>query len=286
MDKRSDILIKRLIISVMKDRKPELYFSTLTGIIIMIFMIASITDRELFRFNFDLLGFSIGFGLNAMETIIPLAAFVTDIGMFYALHSKLLIEKEQIALHLFLPFAVTLTIGFTLRNFQNDITGWLLLFITGGLLYLVLQFEYINCDPASSRKSTSIIVLDSLCYAVFLLFIIALRANISRLIITLPAVFILCFVVSLKIYSSHVIRWNIFMLSAVTGIIMSFADTGLHYWPINIISYGSLMFLWYYTFTSMVIGSDRNEPVKRTLQRILPAQIPALLITAYYLIIK
>ena len=71
MDKRSDILIKRLIISVMKDRKPELYFSTLTGIIIMIFMIASITDRELFRFNFDLLGFSIGFGLNAMETIIP-----------------------------------------------------------------------------------------------------------------------------------------------------------------------------------------------------------------------
>ena len=270
----------------MKNRTAEFYFSTLTGIIILVFMLASITDRELFRFNFDLLGFSIGFGLNAIEIIIPLASFITVLGMFYALHSKLLIEKEQIALHLFLPFAVTLTIGFTLRNFQADMTGWLLLFITGGLLYLVLLFEYINCDPSSSRKSTSIIVLDSLCYAVFLLFIIALRANISRLIVTLPAVFILCFVVSLKIFSSHVIRWNIFMLSAAAGIIMSFADTGLHYWPINIISYGSLMFLWYYTFTSLVIGSDRNESVKRTLQRILPVQIPALLIASYYLINK
>ena len=242
----------------------------------MVFMLASITDRELFRFHFNLFGFSIGFGLNSMEVIIPLAAVITDLAMFYALQSRLPVEKEQIGLHLFLPFAVTLTIGFTLRNIQGDMTGWLLLFITGGLLFLVLLFEYINCDPSSSGKSLSVIVLDSLCYAVFLLFIIALRANLSRLVITIPAVFILCFVVSLKIFSSHVISWNILMLSAVTGIVICFADTGLHYWPVNIISYGSLMFFWYYTFTNLIIGSDRNEPVKKTLMRILPVyMVPA-----------
>lgn len=268
----------------MEKRTPGLYFSTLTGIIMMVFMLASITDRELFRFHFNLFGFSVGFGLNSMEVIIPLAAVITDLAMFYALQSRLPVEKEQIGLHLFLPFAVTLTIGFTLRNIQGDMTGWLLLFITGGLLFLVLLFEYINCDPSSSGKSLSVIVLDSLCYAVFLLFIIALRANISRLVITIPAVFILCFVVSLKIFSSHVISWNVLMLSAVTGIVICFADTGLHYWPVNIISYGSLMFFWYYTFTNLIIGSDRNEPVKKTLMRILPADFPAILIMAYALI--
>ncbi len=250
----------------------------------LIFMLASMTNRELFNFHIALFGFSFGVSLNAMEILIPLAAVIADLGIFYALSTRLPVEKNQIMFHLFLPFAVTLTIGFTLRNIGSSITGWILLFVTGLLLYLVLRFEYIACDPSSGNRPLSLIVLDSLCYAVFLLFIIALRANVSRLIITIPAVFLVCFVVSLKIYSSHIIKWNILLLSAVTGIIMCFADIGLHYWPINIVSYGSLMFIWYYSFTSLMIGADREEPIKKCLLRILPALLPAAFVLAYSLI--
>ena len=268
----------------MEKRSREVYFFTLTGVVIMIFMLSSYTNRELINLNFSLFGFSFGLGLNAMEILIVLTAVMVDLGMYHSIKTTMQVPAEQIALHLFLPFAVTLTIGFTLRNIRGGLTGWGLLFIAGVLLYLVLRFEYISCDPSSSLRPLSIVVLDSLCYAVYLLFIIALRANVSRLIITIPAIFILCFVVGMKIYSFHIIHWSIIMVSAVTGAIICFADAGLHYWPVNIVSYGSLMFIWYYTLTNFVIGADRDEPFRKIIRRIMPADILAASIMVYDII--
>ena len=270
------------IITNMERRRPEIIFSTLTGIVMLIFMTASLTDRELFRFHLNLGGFSFGLGVTSMELLIPLAAVITDLGMYHALRISLPVSKEQIILHLFLPFAVTLTIGFTLRDIGGGLTGWGLLFLTGGLLYLVLRFEYTACDPGSIRRPVSIIILDGLCYAVFLLFCIALRAIISsHPFITMGAIFVLCTVVSLKIYSFHIINGNIPALAAVTGAVILFSEAGLHFWPVNIVSYGSLMFIWYYTFTSLVIGMDRDEPFGSIFKRVLPATLPALGVLGY-----
>ena len=258
---------------LMEQRKPELIFSTLTGIVMLMYMIASLTDRELFRFEFNLGGFSLGMSVNAMELLIPLTAIVIVLGMYYTLKTNLDVPPEDIRLHLFLPFAVTLTIGFALRNLPAGLTGWGLLFLTGALLYLVLWFEYNACDPASGQSPLSIIVLDALCYAIFLLFVVTLRANVSRQIITLPAIFVLCTVICLKIYSFHLINQNIPLLSAISGIVMTYAEAGLHYWPINVVSYGALMFLWYYSFTSFVIGVDHEEPYRSIAKRVLPVGV-------------
>ena len=250
----------------------------------MIFMLASLTDRTLFEFEINLFGFSVGWGLNAMELLIPMAAVLVDLGMYYALKTYLSVERERINYHLFLPFAVTLTIGFTLRGMSGGLTGWALLFVTGLLLYLVLIFEYIACDPASVQRPVAIMVLDGLCYAVFLLFIIALRAYVPRLVISLPAIFLLCFVISLKIYSFYVIRWDLFLLAGLTAMVMCFAGTGLHYWPVNIVTYGAMMFVWYYTFTNFVIGADRDESVRGIVRRTLPANIPAVVVMVFAMI--
>ena len=268
----------------MEKRSPEIFFATLTGIIMMIFMLASLTDLTLFDFRLELFGFSIGMGLNAMELLIPLAAVLTDLGMYYALKTYLPVDNEQILNHLFLPFSVTLTIGFTLRNIRGGLTGWALLFVTGLLLYLVLHFEYVACDPASVQRPVAIMVLDGLCYAVFLLFIIALRAYVPRLIVEVPSMFILCFVVSLKIYSFYVIRWDLFQIAGLTALVMCFANAGLHYWPVNIVTYGAMMFLWYYTFTNLVIGADRDEAASGIMRRILPADIPAVVVMVFAMI--
>ena len=268
----------------MEKRRPEIIFSTLTGIAMLIFMLASLTDRDFFQFEIDVFGSTFGMGISSMELLIPFTAVVIDIGMYQALHTHLPVSDEQIGLHLFLPFAVTLTIGFTIRNIRTGLAGWGLLFLTGVLLYLVLRFEYVACDPASALRPVSVIILDGLCYAIFLLFIIALRANVSPLVITLPAIFILCAVISLKIYSFHIINGQIFRLTAVTAFVMVFADVGLHYWPIHIVSYGSLMFIWYYVFVNLVIGADNHETSAMIMRRILPVVVPALIVTGYAII--
>ncbi len=265
----------------MEQRRPELYFSTLTGIVMMIFMLTALTNRELFHYDLNLLGFSLSIGLESTQLLIFLAAIFTNLGMYQALRFYLPEETDHIALHLFLPFAVTLTIGFTLRSFGSGDNGWALLIITALLLYLVMYFEFISCDPASVYRPLSIIVLDSLCYAVFLLFMIALRANVYRLILSLPAAFILCMTVSLKIYSFHIIGSSRPLLSFVTGLMIVFAETGLHYMPINIVSYGTLMFLWYYTFTSFIVSADRNESFRLLRRRLFPAWSLALIVLIY-----
>ena len=268
----------------MKERRPEIYFSTLTGIVIMILMLSTFTNKELFHYDISLFGYSLGIGLESIQILIILASIFAVLGMYMALQIYLPDIIDQPLLHLFLPFAVTLTIGFTLRSFGRGSGGWILMIITAVLLYLVMRFEYLSCDPASAIRPMSIIVLDSLCYAIFLLFMIALRANVPRLIVSLPAAFILCSVVSLKIYSFHVIGSNVSLLAAVTGMVIVFAEVGLHYFPINIISYGALIFLWYYTITSLIIGSDRNESAKYLGQRILPVGIPILIVLIYAMI--
>ena len=268
----------------MEMRTPRQFFSTLTGIITAIFMLASLADRELFPVVFDVFGITLGFGLSAIELVIPLTALIADLGMYYALKTYLKETTDPLILHLFLPLAVTLTIGVSLRNLGSGLTGWGLLFITAALLYLVLRFEFISCDPASAHRALSIIVLDSLCYTVFLLFVITLRANVIRPVICLGSILILCFVVSVKIYSFHVVSFNVPIMALVTTMMMIFSDAGLRFCPINIVSYGSLMFIWYYTFTAFLIGADREEPIRSVLLRILPVEIPALLVLTYSLI--
>ena len=270
-----------LIITLMEQRRPEIIFSTLTGIIMMIFTMGAFTDRELLNMRISPLGFPMEFSVSSMELLIPLAAVIIVFGMYRALKDHLPVSNEQIGLHLFLPFAVTLTIGFTLRGLDSSLSGWGLLFLTGVLLYLVLRFEYVACDPASARRPVSIMVIDGLCYAVVLLFIIALRAGISLLPLSVPAIFILCFVVSLKIYSFHIINSSIYLPAGVTGAVMVFADAGLHFCPVNIVSYASLMFLWYYAFINLVIGKDHGEPYRSILRRISPAAGFALIVMVY-----
>ena len=250
----------------------------------LIFMLASLTERNIFQYQLDLAGFSVLLSFSSMELLIPVSAIIVDLGMYLTLKSSLPVSREQIGNHLFLPFAVTLTIGFTLRGMRGGMTGWVLLFITGALLYLVLWYEYVACDPASASRPISIIVLDALCYAIYLLFITALRANISRLVIVLPVIFILCTVVSFKIYSFHIINGNIPLLALVTGIIIIFASASLHYWPVIIVSYSSLMFVWYYSFTNLVIAADANESFRTAVKRILPACFPAGCLAIYAMI--
>lgn len=262
----------------MEKRKPEYIFSTLTGIVMLIFLAGSLTDRSLFDLHIRLFGTPVGIGLTSMQLLIPLAALIVVFGMDDALRRNLPVSAEQVRLHLFLPFAVTLAIGFTLQDLDGGVTGMGLLFLTAVLLYLVLYFEYTACDPASARRPVSIIVLDGLCYAVFLLFVIALRANGSPLYLSLPSVFILCFIISLKTYSFHIINSVITFPAAVTAAVMVFAETGLHFWPVNIVSYASLMFVWYYAFINLVIGKDHGESVWHSVRRLLPAVIFAVVV--------
>lgn len=254
--------------------------STLTGIVMLVFLLGALTDRILTAFDLNLGGFSLSFTIHSLELLIILTAGIAVLGFYHILRMGLGVSGRQCVLYLILPFAVVLTIGFALRNMSGMKSVCVALALGGALLYLVLYFEYNACDPGFAGTPIAVAVLSGLCYAVFLLFVMALRATVSRLIISLPAVFLLGTVISMKLYSFALIRSSVPLTAAVTGIVMTFAAAGLHYWPIDVISYGALMFLWYYCFISLEKGADNRIPTRRILLNILPAAVPVLAVMA------
>ncbi len=264
----------------MEKRKNEIMFSTLTGIVMLVFLLGALSDRVLTAFDLNLGGFSLRLTLHSLELLIPLTAGSAVLGLYHMLRTGPGVSGRQCALYLILPFAVVLTIGFALRNMSGMMSVCAALALGGVLFYLVLYFEYNACDPGSASGPIAIIVLNGLCYAVFLLFVMALRANVSRLIISLPAVFLIATAISMKLYSFTLIHSSVPLNAVVTGAVMTFAAAGLHYWPIDVISYGALMFLWYYCFISLEKGADSRIPTRRVLLNILPAAVPVLAVMA------
>ena len=80
----------------MEQRRPEIIFSTLTGIIMMIFTIGAFTDQELLNVQISPLGFDMELSVSSMELLIPLAAVIIVFGMYRALKDHLPVSNEQI----------------------------------------------------------------------------------------------------------------------------------------------------------------------------------------------
>ena len=255
-------------------------FSMLTGVVMLVFLLGALTDRQLTAFDLNLGGFSLNLTLRSLELLIPLTAAAAVLALYHILRTRLDVPQTQCGFYLILPFAVVLTIGYALRNISGMQSVCAALVLGGLLFYLVLYFEYNACDPSSAGRPIATMVLSGLSYAVFLLFVMALRANVSRLIIALPSVFLISTAIAMKLYSFTLIRGSIPLHAAVTGAVMTFAAAGLHYWPIDVISYGALMFLWYYCFVGLENGADARLPMRRVLLNLIPAAVPVLAVMA------
>ena len=81
-------------------------FSMLTGVVMLVFLLGALTDRQLTAFDLNLGGFSLNLTLRSLELLIPLTAAAAVLALYHILRTRLDVPQAQCGFYLILPFAV------------------------------------------------------------------------------------------------------------------------------------------------------------------------------------
>ena len=261
-------------------------FSTLTGIILLLFVLSFFNDRTVLRLPIRVGEFSILVVFKTIDLVSPVLAFIAGTGLYIQTEKKGISGFQNRLTHCFLPFACTLVMGVSLRNSSGGLAWWLLLFFWGGVLFMVFLAETVVCDPNDVRCPFFSILLTGLSYAVFLVAVVAIRVNVTRLSLSLPLLFLISMIVTNRIFSFWLVDWNIEKHSGICALLILESASGLHYLPLNSISYGLLIFIWYYIVVNLEIWLSQGNSIRDGIIKQIPFFIvlsAAFLLTFFFL---
>lgn len=257
-----------------KTDKENNFFSTLAGIDLLLFSIAFFLHQTVLRLPIVIGSFSILISIRTMDMLTIAAAVLTAIGVFSAIRDVYPeINHRECLIHTILPFSTIITIGILLRNTTGGAAWWLLLFSGGLILYLVFVMELTICDENDPNNPLASIFLTALCYAAFFIAAVAIRANIIRLLLTMPMMGLVVFLVTLRVNSLQHFFQNGTIAALLTAFIMIQPTAALHYLPLNSISYGFFMFLCYYILNTLMAQLLQGIRFKTIISRQMPVVI-------------
>jgi hypothetical protein len=262
----------------MENRKIQNEITTLTGILLMVYVLTIFIDRSIVIFPIRISGFSLDINWKMIDIVAPAAGLLSSLGLLQIIHERGSFMNKELLVHGIIPFTSAFSLGVVLRNTTVGFSWWMMLFFGGLLLFLVFTAETIMVDPNDSRRVIAEIVLTGLAYSTFLITSIAVRVNLSRLILELPVLALVAFLIALRLLFLRISgvkqeKWAIWV-----AIFVIQTATAFHYWPINSLSYSVLMFLCFYVLVNSMILVSRgysNSEIKK--KQIVPLVILFLL---------
>ena len=115
--------------------------------------------------------------------------------------------------------------------------------VGAAILTSVMMAEYVAVDPGAPLYALASAGLIALSYALFLLFVIALRMSGLRLFLSVPAIFLAAGLVALRTFHLRLSgRWE-FPWALGIGLISAQLAAGLHYWPLTPLQAGLVKFV-------------------------------------------
>jgi hypothetical protein len=146
----------------------------------------------------------------------------------------------------------------------------------------VFMADYITVEPGAPNYPIASAGLIALSYALFYLFVIALRTAGARLFVIIPAIFLAAGLVSLRtLHLRQSGRWD-FPWAIGIGIICVQITGGMHYWPLSAVQFGLILIGPLYALTTFTYSLGEDVPLRTAL--VEPGIILALTwITAIFL---
>lgn len=198
-----------------------------------------------------------------LTTIMTLfAAGITATGMDWLLRGHPALGSKRTVEHWLLPMLTTIVIGVPLSLLPGGASWWVTFAIASLALVTVFVAEYVAVDPVAPSYSAAMGLLTALSYAVYLILLTTMRTSSPRLIITIPTVFIVSGLVSLRALHLRLQRWEFAWALGITFILSQLA-AALHYWPISPIQYGLTLLGPLYALTSLAGNLGEETPIRR-----------------------
>src|SRR5512143_1186280 len=178
-------------------------------------------------------GFYFSYSLTMGTAMTLMAAGLTATGMTWLLHGHPAIRGKSQIEHWLLPTLTAFIIGVLLDILPAGVAWWIGFVVGASILVSVLIAEYVAVDPGAALYALASAGLIALSYALFLLFVMALRLGGARLFLIVPAVFLAAGLVMLRTLHLRLSgRWE-YQWAFGIGMISAQLAAGLHYWPLS-----------------------------------------------------
>lgn len=212
--------------------------------------------------SLQLPGFYFAYPITLGTAMTLMAAGLTASGMDWLLRGHASLQGRRTIEHWLLPTLTAFIIGVVLDILPSGILWWVGFTFGAGLLVAVFLAEYVAVDPGAPSYALASAGLTALSYALFLLFLIALRIAGARLFLIVPAVFLAAGLVSLRTLHLRLsARWE-FPWAIGIGLVGAQLAAGLHYWPVSPLQFGLILLGPLYALTTLAYSLSEDIPLR------------------------
>ena len=235
------------------DRISIITASILVGYALLPF--AQVPPRQL---AFTVFGIFISINVSFYTLISLITAAMAAAGSDWMLREHPKIEGKTTIPHLILPALTAGAIGFPLGFLRVSPEWWIILALGSVLVFLVLVGEYVSLDTKHPYFPIALMVLSSVCFGLFLIITIAVRAANMRLFLTaailpLAYAFFGMRMLQLRFGGSWPLKWTI-----VIAVTIAQFTIGLYYWPLSPVRFGLLLMGPAYALIGMASSLDKS----------------------------
>lgn len=207
------------------------------------------------RFPWAVFNYDLDFGTLVSILVAFLAAFGAD----WLIQTHPNKENKTFIHHGLVPALTAWVIGVPLSFLEVGIEWWIVVGFGGILLAFILVAEYLVVDSNSASHLPASLGLTAISFALFLVLAIALQASGLRLFLLLPAISItIFFLVSRSLYLRTSGDWNWFWSIGIAFFVGQIA-LGLHYLPIQPLSFGLILVGIAYPLTLLITALKEGK---------------------------
>lgn len=246
----------------------------LTATVLLTYALTRLINAPGFTVSIQFPGFYFTYPLTLGTAMTLMASGLTAAGMDWLLRnhpslgslpSSKILQSGSTLQYWLLPALTSFIIGVLLDILPTGQLWWAG-FITGAVLLIaVFVSEYIAVEPAAPLYSLASAGLTALSYALFLLFVIALRIGGARLFLIAPAVFLAAGLVALRTLHLRMSgRWE-FVWAFGIGLICAQLSAGLHYWPLTSLQFGLVLLGPLYALIALATNLNEDVPLRKAL---------------------
>lgn len=233
--------------------------------VLLTFALTRLIQSPRFILSLDLPGFYFALPITLGSFMTLVAAALTATGMDWLVRDHPGYGERSSREHLLLPTLTAFVMGTSLALLADSSAWWGGFIIGAVLLLAVCAAEYTTIDSTSPFYGFARAGLTAVGYALFLILVTSLRFSGTRMVLTVPSVFIVGGLIGLRIlHLDGTDRWD-FPWAIGIGLICAQISAGLHYWPLTPIQFGLALTGPLYALTMLSASLAENIPLRRAM---------------------
>lgn len=213
--------------------------SVLIGTVLLAYTLTHFVELPLLSLNLQLFGIYLPLQLNFPILVSLLVAGLVASGTSWMLHDHPAVEADRLTVeHWLLPGLTSLVLMLVVEQIPFGFLWWVGSILSGLVLMLVLMAEYIAVDPNNKYYLLAEVGITSLSMAFFFMLALLLHTVELRLFYRVPLLCIAAGLVYLRVLHLRTGGHWLFVPAGVSFLIVGQLSAGLHYWPLNPVSFG------------------------------------------------